>query len=233
MPEGWAAMVDREVPLVVALAPDRQQGILDDMRILIDEKYWEAGGRGFTLEDTMKVVVAANLAYMLRGHGLDQVSAARTIILYAGAYTQSQDRRGSDGVVHSGTDNLGEAWFNGPVVLSWASALEASRRPGRGQNVIFHEFAHVVDGIDGVRDGTPPLPDAATRARWHEVMTATFEVVQRNHAAGRGDVIRPYALVNPAEFFAVTTELFFDAPAPLQAHHPEVFDLFALAWGLP
>ena len=232
MPSGWTQLVDQQVPLVGTLGTGTRQGVLNDMRVLIDEKYWEAGGADFKLTEAMKVVVAANLAFMLRGHGVDQVAAARTIILYPGAWTQDQERRGTDGVVHSGSDNLGEAWFNGPVVLSWADTQAASRTPGRGRNVVFHEFAHVVDGIDGVRDGTPPLPDASTCTRWHDVMSATFDTVERNHASGRGDVIRPYGLTNPAEFFAVTTELFFDAPAPLRAHHPQVFELFKLAWGL-
>lgn len=230
MPPAWLDVVARDVPLVEQLTGEQRAHVLDAMRVLVDEKFWEGGG-GFAVTDRVRVVIGAQLALQTLFLGVDCIASAKSIIVYEGAYTQSQKRVSGDGVVHMGTSNLGEAWFNGPVVLSWADSLQAAQRPGTGQNVVFHEFAHVVDATNGVRDGTPPLPDASTRSMWNDVMTATFEEVGRHHASGRGDVIRPYGLTNPAEFFAVTTELFFDAPAALQRVHPKVFELFEIAWG--
>jgi Mlc titration factor MtfA (ptsG expression regulator) len=40
---------------------------------------------------------------------------------------------------------------------------------------------------------------------------------------GQATDIRDYAAKNPAEFFAVVTELFFERPAELQARHPELY----------
>lgn len=231
MHPAWLDVLSADVPLVEQLRGQIRGTVLDAMRILVDEKFWEGGG-GFEVTDRVRVVIAAQLAFQTRFIGLDRLASARSIIVYEGAYTQSQERMGKDGVVHTGTSNLGEAWFNGPVVLSWADALREAQRPGTGLNVVFHEFAHVVDATDGVLDGTPPLPDAATRERWNDVMTAAFEQVQQRHASGRGDVIRPYGLTNPAEFFAVTTEVFFDAPDALRGAHRDVFELFEIAWGV-
>lgn len=230
MPPGWLDVLDADVPLVERLKGEERRHVLDAMRMLVDEKFWEGGG-GFAVTDRVRVVIAAQLAFQTRWVGLDRIAAAKSIIVYEAAYAQSQKRVGRDGVVHMGTSNLGEAWFNGPVVLSWADALREARRPGTGLNVVFHEFAHVVDATDGVLDGTPPLPDAATRGRWNQVMTKAFELVEQRHASGQGDVIRPYGLTNPAEFFAVTTEVFFDASDALRAAHPDVFELFEIAWG--
>ena len=42
-----------------------------------------------------------------------------------------------------------------------------------------------------------------------------------------GRTLRAYAGVNPGEFFAVATEVFFDAPVPLRDEHPELYDVLA------
>jgi hypothetical protein len=133
--------------------------------------------------------------------------------------------------VHSGSANLGEAWYNGPVVLSWKDTLEASHRPGRGLNVVFHELAHTIDMMTGSTNGTPSLRNRDHYQDWHRTMSEAFEALTQRWASGQRDVIRPYALTNVAEFFAVVTECFFDAPRPLLASHPEVYEHFSQFWG--
>lgn len=231
MPAAWRPIVDHDLPLLYATPGVDVNALMDPMRIIIDERWWE-GGSGFEVNDRVRVVVAGQLAFQFRGLGVDALSHARTIIMYERAYRPAGGHEGEDGVIHEGGANLGEAWFNGPVVLSWGDALHEARRSGTGENVVFHEFAHVLDAVDGTLDGTPPLPDAATRRRWHEVMSRAFDDLAETWDSGGHDVLRPYALTNPAEFFAVTTELFFDAPVKLAAQHPAVYDLFTVAWNV-
>jgi Mlc titration factor MtfA (ptsG expression regulator) len=109
------------------------------------------------------------------------------------------------------------------VVLSWSAAQHGALHPDVGTNVVYHEFAHQLDMLDGIVDGTPPLgDDVAARQRWVDVCTASFERVRRGDS-----VLRPYAATNPAEFFAVATELFFNRPIDLRTHEPALYEELA------
>jgi Mlc titration factor MtfA (ptsG expression regulator) len=84
---------------------------------------------------------------------------------------------------------------------------------------VYHEFAHRLDMLDGVTDGTPPLEEEDDRRRWVEVCTTAYDTVR----AQGSPVLRPYAGTNPAEFFAVATEVFFNRPHDLCEHEPELY----------
>jgi Mlc titration factor MtfA (ptsG expression regulator) len=86
--------------------------------------------------------------------------------------------------------------------------------------VVFHEFAHKLDMLDGTVDGTPPLATTEDLQRWVRVCTAAYEEVVQGRG---GRSLRSYAGVNPAEFFAVATEAFFDDPHLLCREHPELY----------
>jgi Mlc titration factor MtfA (ptsG expression regulator) len=115
---------------------------------------------------------------------------------------------------------LGLASYGGPIIIVWDEALAAARHPGRGHNVVFHEFAHKLDMLDGNIDGTPPLATQEQFDRWVAVCTEVYRQVVEGTA---GDSLEPYAGVNPAEFFAVATEVFFDDPEPLRNEHPDLY----------
>jgi hypothetical protein len=111
----------------------------------------------------------------------------------------------------------------GPVIVAWDEARESAKNPGRGRNVVFHEFAHKLDMLDDMTDGTPPLPKNQL-PRWVEVCTEAYESLQ----AG---VPRPplddYGATNVAEFFAVATESFFDAPVSLNEHESDLYEVLS------
>jgi Mlc titration factor MtfA (ptsG expression regulator) len=118
---------------------------------------------------------------------------------------------------------LGEAHDRrGPVLLAWDQARDAARHPGRGQNVVYHEFAHKLDMLDDVLDGTPPLGRGGDLARWVEVCTEAYRALQ---AGIERPPLQPYGATNPAEFFAVATEAFFDVPVALQRHEPRLYEV--------
>ena len=60
------------------------------------------------------------------------------------------------------------------------------------------------------------------RARWQAVSTEAFERARRS---GLDGVLRDYAGTNPAEFFAVATEVFFTTPSVLLSHEAELYDV--------
>lgn len=159
------------------------------------------------------------------GLSFDHYEQVRNIIVHATTMVESGERVGpAPGVV---TDEplelLGQAAHaEGPVVIAWDEAKRNARYPDRGHDVVFHEFAHKLDMLDHVVDGTPPLGDEADRKRWIDVCTAELEALREGRG---GHLIRAYAGQDPGEFFAVATGVFFDRPAELREDRPELYDV--------
>jgi Mlc titration factor MtfA (ptsG expression regulator) len=134
-------------------------------------------------------------------------------------------------VLHEWDDDLiGEAWETGPVILSWADVQEDLASPRDGFCVAVHEIAHKLDALDGVLDGTPPLPRAWQR-QWAEDFQRTFDAFAEHVDRGRKSDIDPYAAEAPEEFFAVCTEYHFSAPDLLRDAFPEVAAHLARLYG--
>jgi Mlc titration factor MtfA (ptsG expression regulator) len=120
---------------------------------------------------------------------------------------------------------LGEGHHRGPVILAWDRVLRDGRLPHDGHNLVYHEFAHKLDMLDGGADGTPPLASSEERERWHQVFERAFLELRTRIENGRESVIDQYGATNEAEFFAVVTEHFFDQPRELQNDEPELYEL--------
>lgn len=117
---------------------------------------------------------------------------------------------------------LGQAAHRGPIMIAWDAVTRDARHPERGHNVVFHEFAHKLDMLDNVIDGTPPMAPEEGQ-RWVEVCTRTYEQLQ----AGHDDLLRDYAAVNPGEFFAVATEVFFDRPVAMRDEKSDLYEVLS------
>ena len=126
----------------------------------------------------------------------------------------------------------GESWLRGPVILSWDD-VERDSYQQTGSNVVLHEFAHKLDGLSGATNGMPPLRRGMSRTRWAAALSAAYDALCLQVAAGESPCIDPYAATNPAEFFAVLTECFFTAPEILQNCYPEVHQQLALFYQQP
>ena len=60
----------------------------------------------------------------------------------------------------------------------------------------------------------------------NKVMAREYQKLCRAADRGLETLIDPYGTTDPAEFFAVVTECFFDTPAEMKERHPELYDLF-------
>jgi Mlc titration factor MtfA (ptsG expression regulator) len=120
------------------------------------------------------------------------------------------------GVLHEWDDELiGEAWETGPVILSWADVQADFESPRDGFCVAVHEIAHKLDALDGVLDGTPPLPRAWQRD-WARDFQKAYDVFADRVDRNRKTQIDPLRGEAPEEFFAVCTEYHFSAPSLLR-----------------
>jgi Mlc titration factor MtfA (ptsG expression regulator) len=225
MPSAWQSYLEQNFALWWALSPTEQQKLRNDVRVFVAERHWEGCG-GLAMNDEIKVTVAALACYLALHLDHEPFERLMSILVYPSGYV-APDRYYHAGIAVEGASHrLGEAWYRGPVVLSWDRVLHDGRHPGEGENLVWHEFAHQLDMLDRESDGTPPLGSRAQYRQWHDVMTEEFEQLIDDAQAGRPTVLDPYGTLNEAEFFAVCTECFFDRPVALHDHHPKLYDLF-------
>jgi Mlc titration factor MtfA (ptsG expression regulator) len=224
-PPVWLDYLRKNVAHYRYLTDAEQARLRDDLRIFISEKYWEGCG-GLTMTDEIKVTVAAQVCLLVLGLKHNYFQRVQSILVYPRAYRDTRDEPGADGLIHADTPGrLGEAHYRGPVILSWADVLQEGRHPEGGQNVVYHEFAHQLDMLDGLIDGTPPLETPEQYQRWRTVMTAEYQKLIEDSQHGRATLLDQYGTKNEAEFFAVATECFFDKPVQLVRRHPGLYDV--------
>src|ERR1051325_4429637 len=168
-PEAWAGYLRKNVAHYEYLTGAEQAKLRDDLRVLVAEKHWEGCG-GVEMTDEIKVTVAAHAALLLLGIDHDYFARVMSILVYPSGFRTPDGWTGPDGVVDTSVGTLGQAWYDGPVVLAWDEVVAGGRDPTDGRNVALHEFAHQLDYLDGVADGTPPLRHKGDYARWQEVM---------------------------------------------------------------
>jgi Mlc titration factor MtfA (ptsG expression regulator) len=209
-------------------AAGRQNGAARACAGLLAEKYYEGCG-GLDLSEEIKVTIAAWACVLLLHREVDYFSRLTTILVYPSAYIASATSSIGAGVIREEDQvRLGEAWKSGVVVVSWANIRATARGRNHGENLVLHEFAHQLDMEDGVADGTPRLARRSHYPRWTEVMGYEYERLRRDAELGRYSVLDKYGATNPAEFFAVATECFFEKPIVLSRRHPELYDAFKL-----
>jgi len=110
-------------------------------------------------------------------------------------------------------------------VLAYDAALLGAMQATDGRNLVLHEFAHKLDFLDSRGDGTPVLEGPDQYRRWQQVMSEAFDDLRDNLDHGRVTLLDEYGATNPAEFFAVATEFFFERAKPLSRLRPELYAL--------
>jgi Mlc titration factor MtfA (ptsG expression regulator) len=224
-PSDWLQYLRKNVVHYQYLAEAEQARLRDDLRVFIAEKSWEGCG-GLQMTDEIKVTIAAQACLLVLGMEHNYYDRVQSILVYPHGYRAPTHEGGPGGAILETTaDRLGEAHYRGPVILSWAEVLADGRRPGGGTNLVIHEFAHQLDMLDGVIDGTPPLRDREQARRWHNVMTAEYQRLIEASEQGRATLLDQYGTVDEGEFFAVATECFFDKPTRMSRRHPQLYDL--------
>jgi MtfA peptidase len=222
-PREWLAHLERNVVHYRYLSAEEQSRLRDDLRVFVAEKNWEGCG-GLRMTDEIRVTVAAHACLLTLGLSPDLFERVQSVLVYPSGYRapESVDRLGL--VDQDGEARLGEAHYRGPVVLSWDEVRHDGRHPERGQNLVFHEFAHQLDMLSGAVDGTPPLESEDLSRRWREVMGEEFRRLA-TASPWEATLLDSYGATNPAEFFAVATECFFDRPADMERYHRRLYDL--------
>lgn len=225
-PADWERILKRNVAVYERLSDSERLELRCLTKLFLDSKEFEGCG-GLEITDEISVTVAAEACVLLLNRGIrDPYPNVRSILIYPHAYVAPEKKRlGNTEVIAEGAGaRLGESWQDGEVVLAWDHAKNGSRDFDDGQNVVLHEFSHKLDQASGSANGAPLLKDRYSYKTWGLVLGREFALLRDEVAHHKKDVIDAYGATNPAEFFAVATETFFEKPIQLRSEHPELFE---------
>ena len=216
--------MERRVAYWKVLDPAERQRLVELADFVVADKRWEAA-RGFEVTDEVVVTIAMQAAVLILGLDTSYFGKVTSIIVHPTTFSIPGPRPSAiRGMVDAGERPLqGEAHHDrGPVLLAWDQVRANARHRGRSRNVVLHEFAHKMDMLDGVVDGTPLLPDQQALDRWIAVCAAELELMRRGEA---GPLLDDYGAIDPGEFFAVATETFFTRSVELAEQKPQLYDV--------
>jgi Mlc titration factor MtfA (ptsG expression regulator) len=250
-PPAWRTILRRRVPLYRGLPAHLQQQLRRHIQVFLAEKPF-LGCAGLEITDEIRVTVAAQACLLRLNRGGALFPELRQILVYPGAFMVDRVATEAGGVLREQRRALaGESWSQGQVILSWQDVVDGARVVDDGHNVVLHEFAHQLDQESGAANGAPRLDSRRAQARWADVMHREFDALHgrlraREAARERArawaswnsepmpppmpldappELISDYGATNPAEFFAVVTEVFFEQAAALAQRHPALFEI--------
>jgi MtfA peptidase len=183
------------------------------------------GCAGLQITDEIRLTIAAHACLLLLNRPSNEYAELRRILVYPSSFLVEHDVADDAGIVSAGRHVLsGESWSNGKVILAWDNVAHGVHDFSDGYNVVLHEFAHQLDHQSGVTNGAPLLHSRSAYQNWTRVFSEEFTQLQHASDSQINTLIDQYGATDPAEFFAVVTETFYEKPQQLANHHPELFE---------
>ncbi|HUL95153.1 MAG TPA: M90 family metallopeptidase [Usitatibacter sp.] len=224
LPGAWRAMMARRVPYLRLLPRSLRTQLEGHVQVFLDEKNF-VGCDGFQVTDEVRITIAAQACLLILNRKSYYFPKLRDILVYPGAFVVERVTGGP--LLRSDTRRVlsGESWTHGQVVLSWQDVVEGAADPCDGRNVVIHELAHQLDQEKGAATGAPWLGSRDRYPRWSRVMAAEYARLQASAWSPfpETSLFGAYAGTEPAEFFAVASEVFFERPREMAALHPEMY----------
>lgn len=228
-PRRWSRILQRRVPLAHKLPEPLRQRLQQSILVFVADKPFIGCG-GQPIGDEQRVTIAALACLLLLGRPDEACyPRLRQVLVYPDAFVVPRRQSLPGGVVEERPRALaGESWGQGQVILAWSEVLAGAADPGDGRNVVLHEFAHQIDQDSGQPDGSPWQADARARRHWAAVSQAALARLRQ----APSNVLDAYGASDPAEFFAVATEAFFERPHALAEEAPELYEALAQLYRL-
>jgi len=226
--KAWRKIIQQRMPYFKTMPTHLQLQLKQHIQVFLSEKNF-VGKNGINITDEIRVTIAAQACLLLLNRKTDYYPKLNTILVYPRAFVKQHQATNTDGVQF--TQNLamsGESWGIGRIVLSWQDTLDGAYLPNDGHNVVIHEFAHQLDQEDGPANGAPILSKDQNYDCWADVFSAQFEKLKRQVYSQGHSIFDYYGATNPAEFFAVASEVFFEKPGQLKQEHPKLYQQLAL-----
>jgi MtfA peptidase len=229
-PLEWETFVRANVAHYNVLDDAERAELKAMIQVFIEEKNWEGCG-GLELTDEIRVTIAAQACLLQLGLPHDYYRNVKSILVYPTTVVLPERKLSMfehvQGPVHGAIPILGQALYYDAVILVWDDLLRGARHPEHGHNLVYHEFAHQLDMLDGAADGTPVFKDRLQFAEWVVVCSHEYLRLRKLADEGHKTFLDVYGATNEAEFFAVATEEFFDRPLVLQKNAPELYHVLS------
>lgn len=230
-PAQWDEQLSARLAPYSTLTPEERSRLQQLIQLFLAKKRFY-GCNGLEITDEIRVAVAAQACLLVLNQGWAVYPKLISILVYPDAFRAEREQRQEDGTVAAANhDMLGESWSNGKVILSWDDITRGARDFTDGHNVVLHEFAHQLDGQSGTTNGAPPLYRNSYQS-WARVFGENYTDLQERTLKRLPKVMDSYGATNPAEFFAVATEAFFEKPQELKQHRPELYEELSLYYNV-
>lgn len=220
----WQAIIETNLPIYYRLSPAERRRLQGHIQVLLAEKQFISCG-GLQVTEEMKLIIAAISCLLLLNERGKYFPKLRSILVYPNTYLVNETIYTGNYIVEERrVARLGESWTTDQVVLSWEQVKRDTENWQDGHNVVLHEFAHQLDQEDGRAEGVPILQRNSDYPTWAKVMTEEYQQLCNDVERGLKTVMDSYGATNPAEFFAVATETFFEKPHQLLKKHPTLYE---------
>jgi len=219
----WRKIIQQRMPYFRSMPADLQLQLKQHIQVFLAEKNF-IGCNGVEITDEIRITVAAQACLLLLNRKTDYYPKLQTILVYPRAFIKEQQSLNVDGLQYTQKMALaGESWDFGKVVLSWQDTLEGAQIPDDGRNVVIHEFAHQLDQENGKANGAPKLSNKQSYQCWSTIFSAQFEQLKMQAKTGTPSLFDYYGATNPAEFFAVASEVFFEQSKQFHVEYPQLY----------
>ncbi len=219
----WRKIIQQRMPYFRQMPADLQLQLKQHIQVFLSEKEF-IGCNGVKITDEIKITIAAQACLLLLNRKTNYYPKLKIILVYPRAFVKEQQQQGADGVQYTQRVALaGESWGFGKVVLSWQDTIEGADIPNDGRNVVIHEFAHQLDQENGKANGAPTLGKHQSYKCWSTIFSEQFEHLRKQASAGIPSLFDYYGATEPAEFFAVTSEVFFERAKQFNHEYPELY----------
>jgi len=224
-PPDWVKILERNIGVYPNLPMPLRLQLRKLILHFLHQKHFSGAG-GLVLTDEMRITVAAQACMLQLNRNNGLYPRLKYIIMYPSAFVVTRRETDRAGVVsHGRRGMLGESWQSGKVILAWDNVMHGARNFVDGSNVVLHEFTHQLDSETGSTDGAPLLAGKSSYRSWASALSGEFVDLQKDARFGRRSLMDHYGATNPAEFFAVVTETFFEKPRRMAKHHQELFEV--------
>lgn len=225
-PPVWEDVILRNVAHYGSLNEAERAHLRALVQVFITEKYWEGCG-GLVMTDEIRATISAQACLLLLNLPHNYYQNVESILVYPSTVVPPPRAPGFFEASIAPPEDvgpiIGEALYQGPVIIIWDAALHGGRHPELGHNVVYHEFSHKLDMLTGAANGTPALRDREEYQDWVRVCSRDYLRLRDDAAHGRESFMDDYGATDEAEFFAVATEQFFDRPQVMLVQAPDLY----------
>ena len=174
-------------------------------------------GYSVDVDDTDRLLVAASAIIPVWSFPEWHYFNLKKVVLLPGSFNDEfvvgQPDSNIQGMVGTGP-------MYGKMVLSKPALNYGFSNSRDKRNVGIHEFTHLIDMADGDNDGFPErLKEHSFSIPWFDLARQKIKAIENQDTN-----INTYGATNHLEFFAVSSEYFFERPKMLKRKHPALYD---------